>query len=104
LFNLQGAILDCQRFGHEKIRSTAKTDHEGGWWVEFYHATEDEDAAPLKDGFFVVAARQSSDKLRPEKSFSQSNSFVEASAPITSSVVHSGRTGSRRLPLRYRRF
>ena len=28
------------------------SDHEGQWWVEFWDASEDEDAAPAKDRFF----------------------------------------------------
>jgi hypothetical protein len=30
------------------------SDHEGRWWVEFWDASEDEDAAPVKDSFFAT--------------------------------------------------
>jgi hypothetical protein len=28
------------------------SEHEGRWWVEFWDVSEDEDAAPARDGFF----------------------------------------------------
>jgi hypothetical protein len=28
------------------------SDHAGRWWVEYWDASEDEDAAPVKDEFF----------------------------------------------------
>jgi hypothetical protein len=30
------------------------SDHEGRWWVEFWDASEDEDAAPVKDSYFAT--------------------------------------------------
>ncbi len=30
------------------------SEHEGRWWVEFWDASEDEDAAPAKDAFFAT--------------------------------------------------
>jgi hypothetical protein len=33
------------------------SDHEGQWWVEFWEASEDEDAAPAKDRFFSTSGQ-----------------------------------------------
>ncbi len=33
------------------------SDHEGQWWVEFWDASDDEDAAPAKDRFFPTAGQ-----------------------------------------------
>jgi hypothetical protein len=30
------------------------SEHEGRWWVEFWDVSEDEDAAPVRDGFFSL--------------------------------------------------
>jgi len=30
------------------------SDHEGRWWLEFWEASEDEGAPPVKDGFFAT--------------------------------------------------
>jgi len=35
-------------------KSVEISDHEGRWWAEFWDASEDEDAAPLKDSFFAT--------------------------------------------------
>jgi hypothetical protein len=33
------------------------SEHEGQWWVEFWEASEDEDAAPAQDRFFPTPAQ-----------------------------------------------
>jgi hypothetical protein len=33
------------------------SDHEGQWWVEFWDASGDEDAAPTQDRFFATPAQ-----------------------------------------------
>jgi hypothetical protein len=35
------------------------SDHEGQWWVEFWDASGDEDAAPAMDRFFPTAEQAS---------------------------------------------
>jgi hypothetical protein len=33
------------------------SDHEGQWWVEFWDADDDEDAAPAKDRYFPTSGQ-----------------------------------------------
>ncbi len=36
-------------------KSVEISEHAGRWWVEFWDASEDDDAAPVKDEFFSSA-------------------------------------------------
>ena len=42
--------------GHDG-KAVEISDHEGQWWVEFWDASKDEDAAPAKDRFFPTPSQ-----------------------------------------------
>ena len=55
--SLRGAGRAVFLFVEHEGKAVEISDHEGQWWVEFWDASDDEDATPTKDRFFPTSSQ-----------------------------------------------